>query len=305
MNNKTLAIAFGALLLIYLLSKLLGGNRERSFDPKIIDIDTSAVDRIIVHPAAGDEMFEMSKTGSGWQLKRSTDLFQATAGSVGGLLSNLSQVQADRIVSKNPDRHTDYAVDEESGTRIELYGGQKKVGDVVVGRFNFNQATRSGISYLRKYDENEVYSVEGFLSMSLTQGFDNYRNKVLTSLTAGDLTKITLEDSGDNSVILKSDSLWRDPSGLQVDSASVASYLSTVQSVTGGTFINTKSDVGERLKTLKIEGNNLPESVTINCYVSQDTSHHFVIHSSANSEGYFFSDSNGIYSRFFEKFPGQ
>ncbi len=152
MNNKTLAIAFGALLLIYLLSKLLGGNRERSFDPKIIDIDTAAVDRIVVHPAAGDEMFEMSKTGSGWQLKRSTDLFQATAGSLGGLLSNLSQVQADRIVSKNPDRHKDYAVDEESGTRIELYGGQKKVGDVVVGRFNFNQATRSGISYLRKYD---------------------------------------------------------------------------------------------------------------------------------------------------------
>lgn len=305
MNNKTLAIAFGALLLIYLLSKLLGGNRERSFDPKIIDIDTSAVDRIVVHPAAGDEMFELSKTGSGWQLKRSADLFQATAGSVGGLLSNLSQVQADRIVSKNPDRHKDYAVDEGSGTRIELYGGQKKLGDVVVGRFNFNQATRSGISYLKKYDEDEVYSVEGFLSMSLTQGFENYRNKVLTSLTAGDLTKITLEDRDDNLVILKSDSLWRDPSGLQVDSASVAGYLSTVQSVTGGTFINTRGDVGERLKTLKIEGNNLPESVTINCYASQDTSHHFVIHSSANSEGYFFSDSNGIYSRFFEKFPGQ
>ena len=34
MNNKTLAIVFGALLLVYLLTKVLSGNRERSFDPQ-------------------------------------------------------------------------------------------------------------------------------------------------------------------------------------------------------------------------------------------------------------------------------
>jgi hypothetical protein len=303
MNNKTLAIAFGALLLIYLLTKLLGGNRDRSFDPNIVTIDTTTVDRIVIHPAFGGEFFEMQKTGNGWHLKRGADQYQATTTSVRGLLSNLSSIAADRIVSKNPDRYKDYAVDEDGGTRIEIFAGNRKQSDLVVGRFNFNQATRSGISYLRKYDDEAVYSVDGFLSMSLSQGPDNYRNKVLTSLNTSDLTRLTLLDNGSRITITKPDSIWRDPAGMEVDSAMMANYLNTIRSVNGGTFVNARSDVGERLKQLTIEGNNLPAPVEIHCYASRDTSHHFVVQASTNQEGYFFSDSSGIYKRFFEEFP--
>lgn len=303
MNNKTLAIAFGALLLIYLLTKLLGGNRERSFDPNIVTIDTATVDRIVIHPASGGGSFEMQKTGDGWQLKRGADQYQATTTSVRGLLTNLSSIEADRIVSKNPDRYKDYAVDEDGGTRIEVFTGNRKQSDLVVGRFNFNQATRNGISYLRKYDDEAVYSVDGFLSMSLSQGPDNYRNNVLTSLNASDLTRLTLLDNGNSITITKPDSIWRDPDGTEVDSTAMANYLNTIRSVNGGTFVNDRSDAGEQLKQLTIEGNNLSAPVEIHCYTSSDTSHHFVIQASTNPEGYFFSDSSGIYKRFFEDFP--
>jgi hypothetical protein len=215
----------------------------------------------------------------------------------------MTRITADRIVSKDAEKYKDYAVDDEGGTRIELFSGQKKLGDIVVGRFNFNQATRSGISYLKKSEGAEVYSVEGFLSMSLSQGFDNYRNKTLTAITAGDLTKITLEGLGEVATVTKTDSVWRYPSGMEVDSAAMASYLNTVRSVTGSTFVNSRNDAGERIKLLKMDGNNMAAPIEIVCYASQDTSHHFVIHSSANEEGYFFSDSSGIYSRFFDKFP--
>ena len=305
MNNKTLAIVFGALLLIYLLTKFLGGNKERSFDPEIVSIDTASVDKIIIHPAQKEDIFEIAKTGGGWQLQRGQEQFQATSASVGSLLSNLALIEAERVVSKNPDRYKDYAVDEEGGTRIELFQGQKKLGDLVVGRFNFNQATRSGISYIKNFEDDAVYSVDGFLSMSLSQGFDNYRNKFLTSLNSSDLTKITLEENGNASIMMKADSVWRTDAGIELDSAAVDSYLSTVRSVSGSTFVNDQNDVGQRLKTLKIEGNNMSQPVDIHCYTSQDTSHHFVIHASTNSEGYFFSDSSGIYNRLFEKFPGQ
>jgi Domain of unknown function (DUF4340) len=303
MNNKTLALAFGALLLIYLLTKLLGGNKERSFDPNIVSIDTASVNKIIVHPAQGQASFEINKTGLDWQLQRGTEQFQATSSAVLGLLSNLTAVNADRIVTKSEERYKDYAVDQEGGTRIELLNGSKKIGDLVVGRFNFNQATRSGVSYLKKFDEPEVYSVDGFLSMSLAQGFDNYRNKTLTSLNSPDLTKITLEENGSGISLIKPDSTWRYSTGAIADSAGVANYLNTVRSVTGSSFVNGKQDMGQLLKVLKIEGNNMAGAVQIDCYTSQDTTHHFVIHSSSNEEGYFFSDSSGIYSRLFEKFP--
>ncbi|MBK8503618.1 MAG: DUF4340 domain-containing protein [Saprospiraceae bacterium] len=303
MNNKTLAIVFGALLLVYLLTKVLSGNRERSFDPNVISIDTAAVNRIMIHPAQGEDQFELLKTGADWQLQKNSEQYQATTTSVSALLSNMTRITADRIVSKDTEKYKDYAVDDEGGTRLELFSDQKKLGDIIVGRFNFNQATRSGISYLKKSDEPEVYSVEGFLSMSLSQGFDNYRNKTLTSINAGDLTKITIEGVGDATTVVRTDSIWRYPSGMEVDSAVIASYLNTVRSVTGSTFVNGRSDAGERIKWLKLEGNNMAAPVEIVCYSSQDTSHHFVIHSSTNEEGYFFSDSSGIYSRFFDKFP--
>ncbi|MCB0687997.1 MAG: DUF4340 domain-containing protein [Saprospiraceae bacterium] len=303
MNNKTLAIVFGALLLIYLLTKVFSGNRERSFDPEIMKVDTAEVNKLIIHPAQGEEMFEISKTGNGWQLQRGNQQFQATSAAVGSLLSNLSSITAERVVTKNPERYKDYAVADEGGTRIELLNNQKKLADIVVGRFNFNQATRSGLSYIKKFDDQSVYSVDGFLSMSLSQGFDSYRNKILTSLTSTDLTKLTLEENGESKIIMKMDSSWQTASGEPLDSASVASYLNTVRSVSGATFVNDQSSVGDRIKGLKIEGNNMSAPVEIDCYTSRDTTHHFVIHSSTNSEGYFFSDSSGIYERVFQKFP--
>ncbi len=303
MNNKTLGLVFGALLLIYLLTKLFGGNKERSFDPEIIAIDTAAIDKVVVHPAQGEEVFNIVKTGPEWQLQRGADQYQATSGSVGGLLSNLSSIKADRIVTKNADRYSDYAVDENGGTRLELYSGSKKEGDIVVGRFNFNQATRSGISYLKKYDEDEVYSVDGFLSMSLNQSFDNYRNKMITSLNADDITRVVLSESNLNMTMTRVDSVWRNDEGTPIDSAAAAQYINTLKSISGGTFITSQSDIGDRLKSLTIEGNNMAAPMDINCYQSQDTSQHFVIHSSGNQEGYFFSDSVGIYDRIFGKFP--
>jgi hypothetical protein len=139
--------------------------------------------------------------------------------------------------------------------------------------------------------------------MSLSQGFDNYRNKSVLAINMADITKISVEESGQTSTVMKPDSVWKDGAGIPVDSTAMANYLSTLASISGTTFVNSQADLGNRLKTLKIDGNNMLSGVEINCYASIDTSHHFVIHSSANQEGYFFSDSSGIYNRLFTKYP--
>ena len=120
--------------------------------------------------------------------------------------------------------------------------------------------------------------------MSLSQGFDNYRNKSLLTLNTADLTRISLEESGETKVVMKPDSVWKDASGERVDSTAMANYLSTLSSVSGTTFVTSQADVGDRLKTLKLEGNNLLGGLEVNCYASRDTSHHFVIHSSINKD---------------------
>lgn len=302
MNNKTLAIVFGGLLLIYFLTKVLGGNRERSFDPNILTIDTARVSEIVVDPA-DDDSFKILKTGGTWLVERGTETYTAAASSVASLLSNVASIKAERVVTKNPDRYADYNVDDSSGTGIQLFSDGEKIGDVVVGRFNFNQATRSGISYFKKEGGPEIFAVDGFLSMTLSQGFDNYRDKDLFSVNTDDLTRFTWDEDGVSLIAQRADSIWVDDMGTVIDSASITSFISGLGMVRGATFINGQQDIGEKIKTLTMEGNNMVEGIEVNCYVSADSSHHFVIHSSANEEGYFFSDSTGIYDRLFGTVP--
>ncbi len=302
-NNKTLGIAFVALLVLYFATKFIGGNKERSFDPQILSIDTSQVTKVVIDPANDELPFELEKTGSGWSLTKDGKQFGATTSSVHGLLGNLQNVKAERVVSKNPDRYSDYSVDDTTGTRIELFAGSKKLGDVVVGRFNFNQATRSGISYLRLKDSESVFSVDGFLSMSLSQGADNYRNKSITSLNSEDITRITLEDGSMSRSYSSVGTSWQDESGTPIDSAKMVSYLNNIRSVSGVDFLDDPtSQMGDKVNTLRIEGNNMVQPLEVNIYTSQDTSHHFVVHSSANAEGYFFTDSSAVYKRLITSF---
>ena len=302
-NNKTLGIAFGILLLIYFLTKLVGGNKERSFDPQILSIDTSQVTKINVEPANNATPFSLEKTGSGWSLMVDDKQFSATSSSVSGLLGNLQNVKAERVVSKNPARYQDYSVDDTTGTRIELHAGSKKLGDVMVGRFNFNQATRSGISYLRLTEEEPVYSVDGFLSMSLSQGSDNYRDKSITSINSEDVTRITLADGSNARSYSSVGTDWQDEAGNAIDSAKMVSYLNNIRTVSGVDFVvDPAAQMGAKINTLTIEGNNMDQPVEVNVYASQDTTHHFVVHSSTNQEGYFFSDSSAIYKRLITSF---
>jgi len=302
MNNKTLAMVFGGLLVIYFLTKLFSGSKERSFDPQIVAIDTSKVDMITVKPAS-EAAFTLKRAGSSWSVERDGMDYEATNTSVSSLLSNLVSINAERVVSKNPERLKDYAVDEETGTFIKVMSGGKLLSDLIVGRFNFNQATRSGTSYVKKADEPEVFAVEGFMSMSLSQGMDNYRNKEVARLNATDLTNLTMEENGQTISMMRPDSVWRYSDGMQVDSLAVSGYVTGLGSVNGAKFAQGKAAAGSRVSSLQISGNNMGAPVSIECYTSIDTSHHFVIHSSANQEGYFYSDSSGIYDRIFGKFP--
>lgn len=302
MNNRTLAIIFAALVGIYILSKLFGGNKDRSFDPVIIALDTSAIEKIVIRPANNASEFSLEKEDRGWRLNTRGKTYSATTASVNSLLATLVEVKAERIVSKNPEKQAEYGVDDVAGTELEIHSGKGVAEHIVVGRFSFNQATRSGISYLKDKDSDAVYAVDGFLSMSLTQGSDNYRDKTVTQLNTNDITSITLREAENEFRYTKSDAGWNLETGESADSAKMVSFLNNLRAVTGTTFAELEAQRGILLKQLQVDGNNMASPVVIDCYESADTSHHFVIHSSINPEADFFSDTSGIYSRIFDGF---
>ena len=301
MNNKTLGIVFGALLVIYLMTKFFGGPKDRSFDPNILQLDTATVTKIQIHPSGGEPSFSLDRSGGSWSLQREGETYDLAMGSVGTLLSNIQLIKAERVVSKNADRFSEYNVDDSTGTLLEIYSGGKKIKEMVAGRFSFNQATRNGISYVRLADDEAVYAVDGFLSMTLTQSFDNYRDKSMLKLNKADLTKVAFEDGISNIEVRKEGNTWM-RGQMVVDSTAMAGYLSNISSVSGSAFLDDESKIGQKIKEVTFEGNNMNGPVTITCYEAEGATQPFVLNSSMNADAYFLSDTIGVHDRLFGKF---
>ena len=156
-----------------------------------------------------------------------------------------------------------------------------------VGRFNFNQQTKSGFSYARSADEDDIYSIDGYLSLSAQRQFNSFRNAQLLSTDVSNLETIMLEFEGSESVLSKSlDGTWI-KDGAELDSTDVKSFISKLQSLTGTDFVDDFNPNSNTKLASLVLGEN-----SIDAYGNDGNG--FIIKSSEN-DAYFKSDSTGIY----------
>lgn len=294
MKNKTLWIVFAALLAIFLLSKVFNKKTVRSFTTDIIQIDTAAVDKIIFHNADPSAQFELFKSGAQWKVKNSRLETEALSTSVKSLLSNLNSIKAERPVAKSQEKWAEYEVGEEKGKRIELLSGNKTIEDLVIGRFNFNQQTRAAKSYIRRSKDNNVYSIDGFISMTISQSMDAFRNKTLTDIPSNSLTSLQLQsETGTRS--LTKQNYWLDQDGTVQDSTAMENLLNRLSKVNGTTFYDEPLNVNTPLKTLSLTDAS-GQSIVVSCF---ENNGEFIIQSTQNPDSQFSSDSTGIFKTLF------
>lgn len=296
MKNKTLWIIFAALLSLFLLSKLFNKKTVRSFTTDIIQIDTSAVDRIVFHNPDPNGQFEIAKKGDQWIVKNATVEAEAQINSVRSLLNNLNNIKAQRPVAKSKDKWAEYEVDEEKGKRIELFSESKSVEDLVIGRFNFNQQTRSAKSYVRRSNDESVYVIDGFISMSINQTMDNYRDQNVFSKNGSEIAEIKLSSETGQTSATK-ENYWINQSGEVIDSTGMANYLNALSVVSGSGFYDNSNLPSTPIKELDIRQEN-GKNTSIKCYAGSEG---FIIHSSQNPNSYFRSDSTGIFKTLFQE----
>lgn len=302
MNNKTLLYIFAGLLVIYLASRLFSKKSERSFDVEIVNVDTSKIDQIKLYPKAeGGQEIVFVRTGNGWSATKEGLNVAVPKTAIQGLLTNISNITVERVVSKSPEKWIDYEVDEANGTRVIALQKGKSLADFIVGRFNFDQMARSATSYIRKNASNDVYAVDGFLGMSFNRGFDSFRDKELINTAKEDITQLNLQSPTlGNHRISKQGNNWSLDSGSGLDSAKMASWVNEMSFATGSEFVDGFDQSAEPLHVLEILANNQAVPVSVIAYAQPDSSKPFVIHSTSNPQGYFASDSSGVYSKFFK-----
>ena len=293
-NNKILGLLFIGLMAMFLVSKILNKPQVKSFKDVLVNIDTSAVDKIVFYPKGTAAKITIERNGGFWEADDGSLKITATSSSVNALLSPTTNIKALQLISKNESKWSEYEVDDNSGKKIELYTGNKLLSGFYVGRFNFNQNTRSAKTYMRLADENDIYVVDGFLSMSYEKQFNDFRNKRLVNdLSIDDLSTVKLI-SDDIKITIEKDlsNHWVDENNKMLDSLKTTRAVQGLVNLMGNEIIDFKPNASNRIARLILISGEKSEQV-IDIYKKDESD--FVLTSSGNKNVYFRSDSTGIF----------
>lgn len=292
-NSKTLFIVFAALLTLLLISKFFEQKQgERTFKSDLVDIDSAtalSINSILIYPQAENHAeLKLTNTGAGkWQIQKGDIQARADSNSVKNLLLNITRLKSQQLVSNDKNNWKDFSVNDSLGTRVKILDKENEpLADVVIGRFSFNQNTRKGSTYVRIYGEDEVYSVEGFLSMSINQKFDQWRIKTIVSGRHENWNKLTFQYPADTGFVLtKENNKWKADTAM-CDSVKTGQYLSRLANLSNSNFIDDFDPAGKSpVYTLKIEGNDPASPITLKAY--PDPVRIFILSSSMNPDSYF------------------
>ncbi len=216
LNVKILIAVFIGLIGVFVLSRVfhspgLEGNLKKS----LIAVDTASVTEVKIQPAKNRaNEIRLVKEGKTWQVATDKQKSLTDIGSVKSMLGVLLNLKTQRMASRKKDKWETYNVGDK-GTHVSVFAGSKKVADINFGKTGFTKGGGgpggygSAFTYVRLSDENEVYTVDGFLESHFNRSFNDWRNKAFLRVKKDDITKLTFKYPADSGFVLnKRDSLW-------------------------------------------------------------------------------------------------
>jgi hypothetical protein len=297
LNTTHLIIILVVLAGLVIFSKLYKNRQDEStFRNIFVAIDSASVNSISIYPKVekGKEI-RLIKNGNGWDLQNEKIKTVADSNAVRGLIGMFTSMKSLSLAGQDRSSWNDLQVGDTSGTRIKISAGSQEY-DMVVGKFGYNQATRSGLTYIRHKNEEAVYAVEGFLSFTVNQGFNSWRVKTFIQGNKDSWTTLTFTYPGDSSFALsRSGNEWL-VNGERTDSAKTAQFINSLSNIPANGFIDSYSPASTPLYTLTIAGNG--QQINVWAYPS-DSIQKFVLHSSLNKDAWLSESESHLAARIF------
>ncbi|MCH8318517.1 MAG: DUF4340 domain-containing protein [Bacteroidetes bacterium] len=287
--------------------------RSSSYRDELVSIDTTNISKMIITTKSYPEKdIVLIKNNDSWyiRLKEGKNV-PADKDEVKRAIDVLLQVKTKRLAANDPSKFNELRVDT-SGTRVQVFEGDKKTLDLIIGKFSF-QNKREFYTYVRLADENEVYTTDAFLGPSFEKDFSRWRDQTIVRLQPDSITAITwiypadssfslgktLMKKGVSKSPLRGDlgGLWS-INGALVDSTKVKNFLNSLRNIYSDKFADDVSEANLSNKVfamvIKLSGS---KKIEIEAY--QHPTYGWVINSSLNPESYFASDDEGVVKRLF------
>jgi hypothetical protein len=285
-NNKILGLIFGILLLAAILLILFeGGKDERTFREVLVDLDSTAVSEILIYPKSQEHKeVKLFKEGENWQVTLpSGGSAKVSNQKIKEVITQLLAIKPTRLAARDESKWNELQVDS-TGSRVKVYEGSRLALDIVLGRFSFKQP-RSMNTFVRLYNDKDVYEVDGFLDMTFNQGANVFRDGTIIKSDFNNWQQLKFTYPADSSFQLtKSGNNWL-INGSNADSAKTVNYLRRLASLSNNSFVdditidpNSKPTYSMNITTADLQ--------FIEVKGFQDSTS-FIIHSSQNPEAWF------------------
>ena len=238
-NNKTLAFLFVALLVVVILFVILeGGKNERTFRQVLVDIDTSSVTEILIYPKSQNHQeVKLFRSEDGWKVNLASGKTANVADKrISDLYLQLLAIQPKRLAARGEAKWNEFQVDS-TGSRVKVIEGSDVTLDLVIGRFSFQQP-RTMNTFVRLYNDTDVYEVDGFLDMTFNQGSNSFRDGTLINADFNGWTQLQFNYPADSSFqLLKTGDDWF-VNDVKADSSKTVNYLRKLSKFSNSSFID-------------------------------------------------------------------
>lgn len=261
-NNKVLVIGLVALVAIFVLSRVFRSPKlEGNLRKELVSIDTAKVSEFRIARSQSNAI-RISKEAGKWYVHDANKKFAADRDVVKSVITTVSTLRAQRMVSRKEDKWESYQVDDK-GMTVLVYYGKDVETEFKVGKTGFNQSAGNSqfgggqnfqpFTYVRMSGENEVYIVDGFLESTFNRPVNEWRDRRFLRVSQDLVRRIAFNYPDSSFVVEKKDSVWTVGSR-QVEEASVKPYLRTLSSKNIEAFVDDAPPSGSPDFSIQISG---------------------------------------------------
>lgn len=162
-------------------------------------VDPAAVDRVVIQ---GPNKVELKKSGEQW----TADGQRAEPNGVKALLDTIKTIESAELITRSSERYADLGVDDEKGTRVQVFSGAQQGADFIVG------SAAQGGANIRVGDA--VYVVKRVSKATFARDRAQWLDRKLFADTANDATKIEVKLANQPAYALTKDGeAWKPADG--------------------------------------------------------------------------------------------
>ena len=283
-SNNLLGLVFVVLLLVVVIVFFFdSGKNERTFREVLVDIDTSAVTQILIFSKANNyQPIKIFKQNNKWLVElKNGKTASVTEQKITQTFTEINSIIPKRLAARNKEKWGEFQVDS-TGTRVQIFEGDDRSLDIVIGRFNFQQQPQSVSTYVRLQKDVDVYEVDGFLALTFNKDANAFRDGTLIKGDSNGWTQLQFDYHADSSFTLSKISDKWYINNIETDSTKTANYFRRLSNLSQDKFADDVEINSEQKSTYKltITNDNL-EFIELTASVD---STNYVINSSENPE---------------------